>query len=205
MLPLPCMSLPVTLKSSVSIRWLKLQAYVLFNSCVNTSWCIRAIFAKTLELERFQTAKVTFKVIAIWCHSIDKGKEYHAPWGVLVRPRSWSSRTHRSTWLFCRSTSSTSRWFYDSTRLGWFPIDLVDLWPCWSQLSARACLLHGNWRKKIWVQAPDAFPVPSGRPTYWPSFPFLLPLLNIFIVSSRDHKMRSMRSVPKLLWPLVEL
>ena len=100
MLPLPCMSLPVTLKSSVSIRWLKLQAYVLFNSCVNTSWCIRAIFAKTLELERFQTAKVTFKVIAIWCHSIDKGKEYHAPWGVLVRPRSWSSRTHRSTWCF---------------------------------------------------------------------------------------------------------
>ena len=70
------------------------------------------------------------------------------------RPRSWSSRTHRSTWLFCRSTlstSSTSRRFYDSTRLGWFPIDLidfVDLRPCWSQLSARACLLHGNWRKK---------------------------------------------------------
>jgi len=41
-----------------------------------------------------------------------------------IRPRSRSSRTKRSTWLFCRSTSSTSRRFYDSTRLGWFPIDL---------------------------------------------------------------------------------
>jgi len=109
-------------------------------------------------------------------------KSFLCPWGRVAlsvgrvaqgdsRPRSWSSRTHRSTWLFCRSTrstSSTSRRFYDSTRLGWFPIDLidlVDLRPCRSQLSARACLLHGNWCKKICVQAPDAFPVPSGRPT----------------------------------------
>ena len=38
-----------------------------------------------------------------------------------IRPRSRSSQTKRSTWLFCRSTSSTGRRFYDSTRL-----DLVD-------------------------------------------------------------------------------
>ena len=123
------------------------------------------------------------------------------------RPRSWSSRTHRLTWLFCRSTrstSSTSRRFYDSTRLGWFPIDLIDLRPCWSQLSARACLLHGNWRKKI--LCPSTWCLPSSKwKVYWPSFPFLLPPLNIFIVSSRDHKMRSMRPVPKLLWSVVEL
>ena len=68
-----------------------------------------------------------------------------------------------------------------------------------------SCLLTA-WQltQKICVQAPDVFPVRSGRP-YWPSFPFLLPPLNIFIVGSRDHKMRSMRPVPKLLWPLVEL
>ena len=108
------------------------------------------------------------------------------------RPRSRSSRTQRSTRLFCRSTLSTSRRFYDSTRLGWFPINLVDLRPCWPQFLACAGLLHGHRRKKICVQSPDAFPVPSGRP----SFPFLFPPLNIFIVGLRDHKMRSMRPVP---------
>ena len=83
------------------------------------------------------------------------------------RPRSWSNRTHRSTWLFCRSTrstSSTSRRFYDSTRLGWFlidVIDLVDLRPCWSQISARACLLHGNWRKKN--LCPSTWCIPSSK------------------------------------------
>jgi len=66
-----------------------------------------------------------------------------------------------------------------------------------------SCLLTGSWREKFCVQAPDAFPlpVPSGRP----SFPFLLPPLNIFVDGSCDHKMRSMRPVAKLLWPLVEL
>ena len=50
---------------------------------------------------------------------------------VDIRPRSRQSRTKRSTWLFCRSTrstSSTSRRFYDSTRLGRFPIDLRPFW-----------------------------------------------------------------------------
>jgi len=119
------------------------------------------------------------------------------------RPRSRSSRTKRSTWLFrrsTRSTSSTSRRFYDST------------WPIFDRLGRLAailittfcsCLLTGSWREKFCVQAPDAFPlsVPSGRP----SFPFLLPPLNIFVVGSCDHKMRSMRPVAKLLWPFVEL
>jgi len=43
--------------------------------------------------------------------------------------------------------------------------------------------------KKFCVQSPDAFPVPSGRPSF--PFPFSPP--NIFIVGSRDYKMRSMR------------
>ena len=55
--------------------------------------------------------------------------------------------------------------------------------------------------KKFCVQSPDAFPVPSGKP----SFPFLIPPLNIFMVGSRDYKMRAMQPVPKLLWPNIEL
>jgi len=100
-------------------------------------------------------------------------------WCTASRPRSGSSRTHRSTWLFwrsTRSTSSNSRRFYDSTWLGWFPIDLVDL------LLLAYCMVIDT--KKICVQAPS-----SKRKAYWPSFPFLLPPLNIFIVGSRDHKM----------------
>ena len=127
------------------------------------------------------------------------------PWVPPNRPRSRSSRTKRLTWLFCRLTSSTSRRFYDSTRLGWFPIDLVDLRPFWSQLSARACSLAADAKNSVskyrLMPSHCQFQLPSGRP----SFPFLLPPLNIFVVGSCDHKMRSMRPVAKLLWPLVEV
>jgi len=42
----------------------------LSDSCENISKLIRAIFPEVLELERFQTAKVTFKVTqGHWCHS----------------------------------------------------------------------------------------------------------------------------------------
>ena len=84
-------------------------------------------------------------------------------------------------------------------------IDLVDLRPCWSQVSARVCLLHGNWRKKILCPSTWCHPSSKWKAYVWPSVAFLLPPLNIFIVGSRDQKMRSMRPVPKLLWPLVEL
>jgi len=126
---------------------------------------------------------------------------------VQVRSRSRSSRTQRSTSLFCRSTRSTlstSRRFYDSTRLSTLLIsDRLGRLAAMLITAFCYCLLTA-WpltQKKFCFQSPDAFPVPSGRP----SFPFLFPPLNIFIVGSCDYKMRSMRPVPKLLWPNVQL
>ena len=81
----------------------------------------------------------------------DDLNKINASWE-LSRPRSRSSLTKRSTWLFCRSTRSTSsisRRFYDSTRLGRFPIDLVDLRPFWSQLSVRACSLAADAKNSV--------------------------------------------------------
>jgi len=68
---LQCTRMSVTLGSpSVSMRRLKSQATCAFWSCENISKLIRAIFPEVLELERFQTAKVTFKVTqGHWCHS----------------------------------------------------------------------------------------------------------------------------------------
>jgi len=65
---LQCTWLPVTLRSpSVLIRQLKSQykQYSLSDSWVNISQLMRAAFFELLELETFQTAKATFKVIGI--------------------------------------------------------------------------------------------------------------------------------------------
>jgi len=61
------------------------------------------------------------------------------------RPRSRSSRTKRSTWLFCRSTRSTSltsRRFYNSTRLGRFPID----WSTCGHFDHNFLLVLAHWQ-----------------------------------------------------------
>ena len=149
---------------------------------------------KTAKIQKLQIPLFGFN------NSI-KCKQHTHPFN---RPRSWSSRTKRPTWLFCRSTSSTSWRFL--TRL-----DLADFRSTWStcgHFDHNFLLVLAHWQltRKIlcpstwWLPTPR-LPVPSGRP----SFPFLLPHLNIFVVGSCDHKMRSMRPVAKLVWLLVEL
>ena len=98
------------------------------------------------------------------------------------RPCSWSSRTHRSTWLFCRSTRSTDRLhrLVDDfmTRL-----DLDDFRSTWSTWwtcghvdhSFCSCLLTA-WQLTQKILCPSTWCLPSSKwKVYWPSFPFLLP------------------------------
>jgi len=64
---------------------------------------------------------------------------------------------------------------------------------CWCLLTA---WLATDAKK---ILCPSTWCLPSSKwKVYWPSFPFLIPPLKIFIVGSRDHKMRSIRPVPKL-------
>jgi len=67
------------------------------------------------------------------------------------RPRSRLSRTKRSTWLFCRSTSSTSRRFYDSSRLGRFPID----WSTCGHFDHNFLLVLAHWQLTRTILCPS--------------------------------------------------
>jgi len=88
-------------------------------------------------------------------------------------------------------------------------LDLADFRSTWSTgghfyYNFLLVLAHWQLTRKILCPSTWCLPTPSSKWKAY-SFPFLLPPLNIFVVGSCDHKMRSMRPVAKLLWPLVEL